>query len=79
MKIKEAIGILKQLTHGLYEDGYVKIANDLAIAALEKQIPNEPINDSCPSCKQDVRNWTGDNDFNNCPNCGQALKWEVEK
>lgn len=58
-----------------------------AIAALEKQIPQkweyERVNDDdtyvCPCCKE---YWYMDygtpatNEYNYCPNCGQALVWE---
>jgi len=58
-----------------------------SIGALEKQIPKkwqyEMVNDDdtyvCPCCKEywfmDYGNPTT-NEYNYCPNCGQALKWE---
>ena len=56
---------------------------DIAISALEKQIPKNPIEDDyydepavCPNCGGNVINMA-DNDyhFQHCHYCGQALKW----
>ena len=52
-----------------------KIARDTTFAALEKQMPKKPINDKCENCGEDVRNWTGDDNFKYCPNCGQRADW----
>jgi hypothetical protein len=59
--------------------------NEVAIKALEKQIPKKPILDTifpsgvkwylCPACKH---NNIEKND-NYCHNCGQALDWSVEE
>ena len=58
-------------------------AMDLAILALEKQIPKKPIEDGyydepsvCPNCGGNVIN-QADNDyhFQYCHYCGQALDW----
>lgn len=59
---------------------------DIAISAIEKQIPKKPINVEkhyyeCPCCKQDLG--VSDDDIfvyenpikNYCDNCGQALDW----
>lgn len=59
---------------------------DIAISAIEKQIPKKPINVEkhyykCPCCKQDLG--VSDDDifvYENhtlmyCPKCGQALDW----
>ena len=89
MKIEEAIEIIKDLTRGLHEDGYVKIANDMAIQALGKQIPKRPIikpwNPAlCPSCGMELSESTGDGYYKHwvtlkfC-DCRQALDWEVEE
>ena len=40
----------------------------------KKQYPMNPVNDHC-KCGEDVRNWTGDEPFNYCPNCGQKIDW----
>ena len=62
------------------------VAFEIAISALEKQIPKKPINVEkhyyeCPCCKQDLG--VSDDDIfvyenpgkNYCDNCGQALDW----
>lgn len=68
--------------HYLYADA-VKMSEE----ALEKQIPKkwqyEMVNDDdtyvCPCCKEywymEYGNPTT-NEYNYCPNCGQALKWD---
>ena len=48
---------------------------EIAVEAMNKQDPMKPVNDRC-KCGEDVRNWTGDEAFNYCPNCGQAIDWE---
>ncbi len=62
-------------------------ALELAISALEKQIPKKweyaEVNDCdiyvCPCCKEywylEGMNPT-QSEYNYCPNCGQALEWE---
>lgn len=59
---------------------------DIAISAIEKQIPKKPINVEkhyykCPCCKQDL-GVSNDDIFvyenptpMYCPKCGQALDW----
>lgn len=62
---------------------------DMAISALEKQIPRKPILPVdtwlCPSCGESVEYqqklgdnvlYHGQHDF--CPKCGQAIDWEDE-
>lgn len=57
------------------------IAIDIAIKALEKQIPKKPTNKHkildvigfCPSCK--IRVYYSDQ-THYCPKCGQKLDWE---
>ena len=64
-------------------------AFDMAISALEKQIPKKPIVPVdtwlCPSCNESVeyQQKLGDNvlyhgQYDFCPNCGQAIYWEGE-
>lgn len=57
-------------------------ALEMAIEALEKQTPKEPINkegDSggscgyCPNCNYLVDNY---HDYNVCQECGQAISWK---
>lgn len=64
----------------------IQQAEDLAIKALEKQIPKKPINVEkhyyeCPRCKQDL-GVSNDDIFvyeipipMYCSECGQALDW----
>lgn len=78
---QEAIGTLKMEMLGDSEQ--MKWAKQLAIEALEKQIPKKPIGKEvigvsmtgykykggqCPKCMSTV---SGDY----CPKCGQALDW----
>ena len=60
---------------------------DFVIDAMEKQIPKkwqyEMVNDDdtyvCPCCKEYWYLNYGNpatNEYNYCPNCGQALEWE---
>ena len=86
MTYEEAIKILTELKP-IPIDGFKIIAEayDLAIEALEKQIPKKPTNFAidnngytiydceCPSCKQSHRELFP---FAFCIHCGQALKWE---
>ena len=53
----------------------------MAIEALEKQIPKEPLNREdrseisygyCPCCSNIIDDW---NDLRYCGECGQAIKW----
>lgn len=94
MKIEKAIEIMKYNKHllGLPEQGETwkenanTIACDLAISALEKQIPKKPTEhyNWCDLTTDDFR-WYCKNCDNNldetekhCPNCGQCLDWEVD-
>lgn len=54
-------------------------AKEMATEALEKQMPKKPINDKCENCGEDVRNWTGDDNFKYCPNCGKRIDWGNEE
>ena len=85
MKIEDAIEIIKELTNGLNENGYVKQANNLAIQALEKQIPKKPTIEVwdpaiCPCCGDELSESIGDGYYKHwvtlkfC-DCGQALDW----
>lgn len=52
---------------------------DGAIKELEKQMPQAPTIENgfvkCPKCKKYIRFPIADK-YNNCPECGQAIKWE---
>ena len=56
-------------------------AFQMAINALEKQIPKKLINTCqyvsgcCPNCKKYISDWLEYNEFMCCPYCGQTLDW----
>jgi len=56
-------------------------ALNMAIEALQKQISKQPTIENgfvkCPACELYIRFPIADR-YNNCPECGQALKWEGE-
>ena len=60
-------------------------ALDVAIKALEKQIPNKLINTRqyvsgcCPNCKKYISDWLEYNKFMCCPYCGQRIDWSDEE
>ncbi len=87
---QRAIEILKNERPGcgekiLYTEEEKCEAYDIAISAIEKQIPNNPIktNDEtgirytdsyrCPNCG---RSFSGTGIASFCYHCGQALRWE---
>lgn len=83
MTYKEAIKQLNSIA--LYHfDKYTANAIDMAIDALEKQIPKKPLhmhkNYYCPICKEDGWMLWDDaipNDMDKyCGKCGQAIDWE---
>jgi hypothetical protein len=80
-RIKDHIQVHKI---GDYPHIYLRESLDMAIEALEKQIPKQPIEDGyydepcvCPNCGSTVIN-EADNDYNfdHCYYCGQALCWD---
>ena len=84
MEIKEGIIRLKRL----FSNYELDLPNtdsleilDMAIQALEKQIPKKPadqhgvwLNKRCPSCDY-VISRSEEGIFNYCKKCGQALDW----
>lgn len=93
MTYEEAIKLLKE-DKSLYEteicfagdgtpEGDLIMALDMAIEALEKQIPKKPIGKytsyKCPVCGRRVRSGKGSSsrgvDYY-CQRCGQAIDWE---
>ena len=86
MNVEEAIAIIRRKTSipdsgEAFED--IEKAYDMAVEALEKQIPKEPVKNrkehirytsvySCPSCGGRFAG-TGIADY--CYHCGQSLKW----
>lgn len=86
MTYEEAIKLLNSMA--IYHfDKYTTYAIDLAIEALEKQIPKKPLhmhkNYYCPICKEDGSMLWDDavpNDMDKyCGICGQAIDWEVSE
>ena len=86
MTNEEAIKILTELKP-IPVDGFKIIAEayDLAIEALEKQIPKKPTrtrgkygHTECACCGWVVESFCGDlEQYPFCPNCGQAIDWEI--
>ena len=89
MTPKEAIKALKYINlkrvHPFYDWEEMKEVRDMAIEALEKQIPKKPLNQSdeydrtygnCPCCGEMVVDYP--DDFRVCSNCGQRLDWSEE-
>ena len=91
MTEQEAIGKLNMLDEALnfqrYDADECSLALNMAINALEKQIPKrweyEQSDECdvfiCPVCNERfLLDWgtPKDNDYNYCPNCGQALRWK---
>ena len=52
-------------------------AINIAVKALEKQIPKKPIGNSCPICGADFCSESWERDY--CCLCGQKLKWGDEE
>jgi hypothetical protein len=87
-EFKTANKILKNGDNGAYDVAKTIVRNDLAIAALEQQIPKKPrdINNSsirarfksgnCPECDAYIDT---DDDLKFCTECGQSLDWGNEK
>ena len=91
MKIEEAIKLLKNMdfsiTTIMNREVASSIALNIAIEALEKQIPKEPIWEGdgyvygemvydiwrCPSCDAVYEE---DEIHDYCPDCGQKILWE---
>lgn len=81
MTTEEAIKIIRRKT-SIPENGEtfegIEKAYDMAVEALEKQIPKAPIRGYisayfCPCC---VREFAGTGIADYCYHCGQALKWD---
>lgn len=89
MTPKEAIEYLNIMKLSTEDDSVGEIKKevcDMAIEALEKQIPKKPINQSeeydrtygnCPCCGEMVVDYP--DDFRVCSNCGQRLDWSGEE
>lgn len=87
MTLQEAINIIEDVTWQDNGRHYGKIApaREIAISALDKQIPKKPILDTifpsgvkwwrCPVCNKIIVGCIANRPQKYCANCGQALKW----
>ena len=89
MTIEEAIKQLQLNKPSAYSE--LRNAIDIAIEALEKQIPKKPdfegdgywngqlVYDTwiCPNCEK--RYELDFEEYDHCPNCGKAIDWKVEE
>lgn len=86
-KVREAIEALKIINlkrvHPFYDWEEMREIRDIAIEALEKQLPKKPdimdhilgdINFKCPTCKSEYI-CEKENEPLYCQNCGQRLDW----
>ena len=80
MDAKEALkyfDFVVTLGRAYYPNSEAFKAHELAISALEKQIPKEPILDSgnrlCGECSEIIKAYES-----HCPFCGQAIKNDKE-
>ena len=82
MTNREAISVLESINaktdYYLINDDARAEAIDIAISALEKQIPQKPKMPLdaywvCPTCGSKV-----EHPFEHCMRCGQAIDWEEE-
>jgi rRNA maturation endonuclease Nob1 len=82
MQIKEAIEFLSRYLDNEYYTNKCNKAHQIAISALEKQIPKKPkdypLSDGqCPTCNAVFDyDWKPKSKF--CQNCGQRLDWGDE-
>ncbi len=52
---------------------------DVLQELVGKATPKKPKKDGCPFCGMpNIRSEEWDNEFDYCPNCGQALDWDDE-
>lgn len=89
-KVRKAVGYFKELSIKLRERGFSGASEhcDLAIEALEKQLPEKPIFEGdgfdelgdivfdewlCPLCN--ARYEVDYQEYDYCPSCGQKLDW----
>ena len=90
--IEEALRILDELSNCVKESSPLGQALEAALVALEKQIPKKPTYEGdgyapdgsfvwdvwlCPHCNNRYEVDYDEYDF--CPNCGQAIDWEDSK
>ena len=76
MKPEKAIGMLihhEKTWKGKFPSPHFE-ACEVAIEALEKQIPKKVIGYECPNCGE-CTDFNGVNKFDYCAECGQRLDW----
>ena len=89
MTLEEAIKALKYINlkrvHPFYSWEEMAEVRNIAISALEKQIPKKPISlgedidrdvGQCPNCKEIIDTYE---DYKYCSDCGQAIDWRDEE
>lgn len=89
MTLEEAIKALKYINlkrvHPFYSWEEMAEVRNIAISALEKQIPKKPISlgedidrdvGQCPNCKEIIDTYE---DYKYCSDCGQAIDWSEEE
>ena len=80
MTYEQAIKVLETLKPALAIFGLHEAIN-IAIKALEKQIPKKPVQwnrivRTCPICHEPHSSFLG---YKYCYNCGQAIDWSDEE
>ena len=88
-KVIETLKDMKGVFGNRGHEQYSLLALDLAISALEKQIPKRPIYHEeteedyeyheCPNCEDIFDASTTLLKYKYCPECGQLLDWRVEE
>ena len=75
--LNSGFGTKKGEHNSLYKNR--KMYAELAIEALEKQIPKKPVGEwyllACPICNGVVDEHECNYKFDYCPNCGQKIDW----
>ncbi len=89
--------VKNNFVQNLAENAYINMCSveemNIAISALEKQIPKKPknylvnmkcIDFLCPNCKKKIISkidgeWVAGKNQKFCDECGQALDWSVEE
>lgn len=86
MTYEVAIIVLKKMKKDMFKDNSI-VANalDLAIEALQKQVPMKPKHyDSvpharCGNCGNAVKIFNDGHEYHHCLYCGQRLDWRYEE
>ena len=74
MKYKETLGYFKRRKQSIQLDDVVQAFEDVAIEALEKQIPRIS---GCYICNDTSNSRYYENEkYQYCPYCGQKIKWD---